>query len=466
MIAAGVAPMWWWLACSIDNRLRPDPVAPESGDTAEIDTAVPDDTDVETADTGVPDTDEPVDTGVPEVGCEAPFPAVPADDCLTAARVGIAAFDTIQAAIDAAADGDVVTVCPGVHTEALAVTRPLSMTGYGPTLSTITGRLVATAPLTVSSLVFADGASTDGGGAISAGEADLCLLDVSFRRNRAHHGGAVAFEGAATLTIAGGRFERNRADEHGGALYVSDGALVGVRGATVADNEAGAFGGGVFVDWSVAATLTGTEIRDNRAREGGGVGLAGGSAMAGLVLDQTVITRNDADIGGGLASEGRDHYEITLVDSAVTDNSAVDGGGGILLNSVGGEHLVATRTLFEGNESLAGNGGAISVTGQNAEVVDLLDCTLDNNEAGAGGAISLLSTGRSRLTVTGGAITSNDGPFGGGGVLVGKDARLDSVDVDWGFEADDNTPDDVVCGEAAWTFGAGATFSCEDGICG
>lgn len=102
-------------------------------------------------------------------------------------------------------------------------------------------------------------------------------------------------------------------------------------------------------------------------------------------------------------------------------------------------------------------GGALYLSGSR---VQLSDVVLTGNQASHGGAVY---ADASTVTMRGGSVTANSGAA----AYELLDGTLASEGVDWGTGAADNTPADVQVGAQddgtaqTYTYGAGATFTCD-----
>lgn len=136
----------------------------------------------------------------------------------------------------------------------------------------------------------------------------------------------ISGEGAGTvlenLVIQGGSV--SGAVIKGAGLFV-DGGSPTIINCVLANNDADNAGGGVYIDYS-EATFTDCLFRENHAVEGAGVYCAGGSACT---FTRCQFTNNTAQADGG----GLTLYTIQqtrLSDCVFTGNSASFGGGGCI----------------------------------------------------------------------------------------------------------------------------------------
>ena len=155
-------------------------------------------------------------------------------------------------------------------------------------------------------------------------------------------GGAVSINGEANVTIIGGSYNLNRA-QNGGAIFVLGGAVVtGHTGPTFVGNTATNNGGAIWTRDS-RTTLFGAIVRGNTANNNGG-GFFVGAGGRFLSLIDTVVIGNIASQRGGGAYNARLLFSSG---SVWVDNIAGTTGGAVY-----GAASSASRVLddlFAGN---------------------------------------------------------------------------------------------------------------------
>ncbi len=376
------------------------------------------------------------------------------------------AFATVQAAIDAASAGDVLSVCPGTWTESLVVaTSPLSLVGYGAGISVLEGAGSAVidmgtgGTLTLADLSVQGGDASEGGG-VSGTDAELCVARVQFAANIAADGGAVGLLGTGVLEVEDSVFSANEARYAGGAVYVGTYAI------TIEDTEFSANysryeAGAVGIDSTSEGTLRRVVFDYNGAEyEAGALTYAGRGPALELRLEGVTFTGNEAGYEGGALSMGAwDYPTVTAVGCVFEDNWAGYEGGAVSLGSWGGDSFGALLSEFRGNSSPSG--GAIELGGWGAPVLLIVASTLEDNTAAvSGGAIH--AGGRATFTATiAESVLARNYAHSCGGFSPDGGGILTSTNTDWSAGADDNRPDDV-CG---YEYGAGASFTCSGSSC-
>lgn len=285
-------------------------------------------------------------------------------------------YATLQAALNAASDGDTITILPGTYGGGVTIDRSVSLVGAGARETTISGggpvltigRFGAGTEPTVS----IEGVTITGGVTRSSPE-------------------STPFTGQEGVFAAGGGVEiPPNADFSGGAtVTISNSVITGNRvapSATVPFGPpcpdgpcpfAGAFGGGID-NWGTL-TLANSTVSDNRigtasglselASDAEGAGIR--SWLAALTITNSVISGNQAsasapngrfaDSGGIFLAGG----SLSMTNSAVTDNSAALAAA--LPNSVdlgahaGGVHIADRATSAAiSNSTISGNSATMT----------------------------------------------------------------------------------------------------------
>jgi hypothetical protein len=278
----------------------------------------------------------------------------------------------LQAALDASAAGEVVTLAEGLvcrgHFD--LPSRPITLQGAG----------------TGASL---DGDAAEGQFQILAGTdvGATVIRNLTFRNGIApfENGGAIHIVGDSPVTIESCRFFRNEATFAGGAVYV-----VHAPGPT--------FAGGI------GASAAGPALRANvfGAAEASNVGEDGGavyvSSQTTVELRGNAFAQNRAFARGGAASV-LGCQQVTLDGDTFTANRILPlapsfvplrGGGLFVAPSCSATVFEARNVVLAGNavESDGGEGGGVYAGGTSALTVRLVDATVVMNQADAGAAIA------------------------------------------------------------------------------
>eukprot|EP00243_Klebsormidium_subtile_P005153 TRINITY_DN2026_c0_g1_i1.p1 TRINITY_DN2026_c0_g1~~TRINITY_DN2026_c0_g1_i1.p1 ORF type:complete len:432 (+),score=60.36 TRINITY_DN2026_c0_g1_i1:237-1532(+) len=159
---------------------------------------------------------------------------------------------------------------------------------------------------TITACSFVNNSASSGGGALYADGTAIEVRNSNFTQNKADEGGAINVyhlydsygPPIARNSIRGSLFLYNNATSKGGAVHVDSGARnVTIAGNTFANNTAYESGGGVFDESGYFTLLSGNNFIQNYAPVGGAVTL---DASYATVASPNVFTRNSADtvLGG------------------------------------------------------------------------------------------------------------------------------------------------------------------------
>ena len=269
----------------------------------------------------------------------------------------------------------------------------------------------------------------------AGGTLDLKGGMITTAANLSNDGHVIYSEG--TVKIAGGYVTNGSGGGWGGGLCMAKGSL-NMTGGVIAANKA-ASGGGIFANSGVTLDLSGGVISGNATYAKG----IGGSSCGG--------DTGDGGYGGGVYTKGAN---VTIGGSANITNNRVDawitdsnlynfgllGGGGIACTHRG--TLTMTGGSVTANYSKEAGGGIYAGFWNQAITFKMTGGTIAGNESenaeGGGLRISTGTTGdikaepstsnkiyiTNNKTMTG---ESRGGDWGGGGVFVQKDGKLNIV---------------------------------------
>ncbi len=316
-------------------------------------------------------------------------------DVITVCLSGGCDHTSIQAAVDAANDGDVIKVATGTYTGVTAregvtqvvyINKSVTIRGGYTTACTEPPDPEAN-PTTLDAqqqgrvlYITGDISPTVEGLRITGGDA-TGLDGWSAPPFDLDAGGGIYIVGTAA-TISNNQIFGNTA-VGGGGVFLFRGDHVTLNGNTVTDNTADS-GGGLFLWMFSDATLNGNTVFSNTAVwEGGGLRLDWDSRAT---LNGNTVSSNTANTGGGLYLGGSD---ATLINNVIVDNRVEDAGSGLYVgdsspllchntiarNHGGGEeglYVTGTRPdqtrLY--NTILVGHGVGIHVEGNSSAYLE------------------------------------------------------------------------------------------------
>ncbi len=275
---------------------------------------------------------------------------------------------TIQAAINAASNGDTVLVAPGTYTENInfsgkAIT--LKSSG-GPSVTTIDGSAKGTV------VTFNSGETTN---------SQLSGFTIRNGFQNGLSGGGIAIY-SASPTIVGNVITGNHAAV-GIGIYINGGAPVIQNNLITANDQTGAGdggqgGGGIAVSGSnttpAAPLITGNTITNNSVAGGGEGGGISVTYFSSPTIENNLIQGNTAyNSGGGIAIDS--YNASTVVQNIIVNNTSKAGGSGagLYIDSRNNPGEVYANNTIAGNSAFDNTSGIfITGTPQQATVTNNL----------------------------------------------------------------------------------------------
>ena len=347
-------------------------------------------------------------------------------------------YETIQEAIDAAEEGDIIVVRPGTYAGSINFNgKNITLRSTDPDDPEIVSQTIIDARGSGSVVTFAGGESSEavlsgftimggsgtrtvlefevegqpeeiqsyfGGGIIVLEGSAPTITNNVIADNIAERGGGI-FVYRAEATIENNRIVENVSTGGGGGIFLAD-SYAEINNNVVDDNRAGRSGGGVAISGTgrAAAVFEGNTISNNVAQNGGGFSILDASP----VISNNVITGNRSDgRGGGLFAARSD---LQLTGNNVSDNRAGDTGGGVALFVESSGNI--EDNVITGNEASAGGGLAVLAN----SLPFIANNMVSDNTARNGGGLFIIEG--SDAVLSGNTIAENYAELNGAGMLV------------------------------------------------
>lgn len=364
-----------------------------------------------------------------------------------------AQYSTIQAAINAAVNGDEVVVAPGTYLEninfsgkAITVrssggaavttikggagdrtvrwssneTRSSGLDGFSVTGGN-GGAIVWHAAPTIRNCTFHD-CHSDWGGALQSEAGSPLIEDCTFTSNTSTEDGGALYAWSPGIACAPiirrCAFDENSAgaDNRGGALKLHDSVnVVTIEDCTFTANSTGIDAGAVGLAFSNVATLTRCTFEYNVAGWGGAVYVQGGAQATISACSFEHNASTGSGFGGGALAVS-DGSLVALTNCDLSENNAANDGGGLWVCC--SAQVSATACNLSQNYA-TWSGGAIRSAGSGT-LLTLTECTFTENTAESAGAVS--NKDGSHIEVTQSNFDNN--------VANGDAGALDSSDYD------------------------------------
>lgn len=330
---------------------------------------------------------------------------------------------TIQDCIDAAVDGDTVSIPAGNYTESLTLSgKAVSIVGAD-TATTIVdaaaGRVLTISGAAVDSTVVIEGLTLRNG--------DVSTGNICHPGDHTNCGGGVLITDGAAPLLQHLIIENNRAYE-GGGLYADGGIALNIEDVSFLENTSVLSAGGAHFEDGAMIEVSRFERNESENNVGGGIRSAGPLT----IYDSNFLDNTNTAAGAFAIAHGGAIYafeaDVTIEESLFDGNSCAhencDGGGIYLSTSFIAVSLSLTDTDFIGN-SAGRNGGAVHanvVSFGGTGNIDVVGGSFESNQslgdatvfAEGGGGLSA----RGDVTIDGTAFINNSAVDAGGGVIM------------------------------------------------
>jgi hypothetical protein len=354
-----------------------------------------------------------------------------------ASRLGaiVPVTTTIQAAIDAAHDGDTISIPAGTYNESLTIDKNLILVGAFYATTTVQAvsnqRVITVQPghnLTIKELTLTGGRALNPGynegGGVQVQNSVLTIDHCYIMDNQADYGGAVFQGGTGQVILKNNSYiSGNHANIHGGGIYANNDLIM--NASSLEANTATFDGGGATV-WAGNLLMVGGTASYNQAGRNGGAFNVNNSVS----VDQGFLFSNTADSNGGaiLQWNGDDPYSVIIQHSTFEMNVAKLTGGAVSIAQ--GAATTIIQSQFKNNRventdfapAADTTGGAINFSdtswGHNLTIDqtsfkgNFLECPHCSYPKG-GGLYALMKT-PGLASLTNDTFTNNDGWLGGG----------------------------------------------------
>lgn len=370
-------------------------------------------------------------------------------------------LETIQAAIDAASEGDVVKVAQGVYTttdfQVAFIDKSISLFGgynnsdwelqdpnqypviidsesesrrrgiyiggssngaieingiriqHGNSYQSLGGAIyISSGSVAIKNTeVFSNTGEGDPyphAGGIYIKDGDVTIVNSKFKGNYVSGIGGGLFINDGTVIIENNLFEYNGAPD-GAAIYIQNG-FIEIFSNTLKYNHGES--GGIQIGGDGTAIIRSNDFISNTIAQGAGIYAQNGT----VAIDSNNFTLNYADYGGGVKVSGGN---VHIIDNTFKSNQATEGGAIFFENN----HIQAylARNLIISNTALNQGGGLYFWDGnailESNEIIS-------NTAYSAGGAMALFEN--SNLVGMNDIIANNTSPFEG--IYVGSNSQL------------------------------------------
>jgi len=333
-----------------------------------------------------------------------------------------AAATNVQAALDAAGDGDEIIVSAGVY----AVSAPILVTnnvvlgsaaGSAATVlaNTANGRVlqVLASVAVIRGFTISNGVAVQGGGVLCTNNTLVTLAACVLVNNKAN--GSVGIGGGVYATrcdmaITNCAVYGNTATYSGGGINVRNGAL-SIADTVVISNSAAGWGGNGIETYATTGVIQRCHVAFNR----GGGNFGGGVYAHGVLqLRDCQINSNECDYSGGgvylTYSGAAPHSANAVSDCVLVGNQARWNGGGAVYLFYRG--VVRNCTMLY---NAAPNGGGVFMDGDATTSGGMVsNCLIYGNSGEDGGGVFMFS----RTALHGCSIISNVSSGTSGGILL------------------------------------------------
>lgn len=342
-------------------------------------------------------------------------------------------YETLQAAIGAAENGDTVVLAKDV-TANISINKSITLDLKGKTLTGLGDDSVVTITGTETNVTITSSAEEKGkitggigskehdnlfGGGLFIVDATVKLENLIVTKNqtvglsgnyaRTGGGGIAAVNAAVTLNnVAVTENNRSAIINGGGSIFAEGGSLT-IKGSTIEGNSSNGTGGGIFAENTLVNIDTSFIQKNHTQNNGGGIYIANDRGICNQTHPFTFSEKATT------MPEG----ESSISNTTIGDNIANGLGGGMY---IGNEIcLRISNSTITGNrvEDSSGNGQGGGIVGYSMGELTLDHTAITDNEADFGGGIYALCTAAANTHITlqnGSSINKNSATSFGGAI--------------------------------------------------
>lgn len=302
------------------------------------------------------------------------------------------AYSTVQDAVDAAPDGEVIRIREGVFVGPVSIAgKNLIVRGSGANATVIDRGPVSVSPappaialactgsqqITISDLTITGGVPFHGfgGGGLENHGCAVNLNRTAILNNGSRGGGGITND-AGSMTVSNSTILNNGSELGGGGI--SNGASLLLVSTVVSDNSTWGVGKGGGIENGGTLVVRYSTIANNQGPDGGGLANAVGASAR--VIDSLISNNSTSSAdgeGGGVFNVGA----VTLRGTLVIANESGSRGGGIF-NQAGGRLVLNESTVTR--NSAGSSGGGVYSDGVTSVASSVIARNVPDNCAGSG----------------------------------------------------------------------------------